>query len=201
VLVLVENGLAVRANVKVITSIMDPAVQSVWLHFSHHAISSGSTTLGAFVLGGIYREWTPLLNRKESLQRLEILLSQISEAAEHGARVVVHGNFNIDLDRADNKGYYMEAMLTSLAECTTSAGLETHGTGPTFRSFCSFRPRGDPLSPAGDLPSPTGDSTRPAGGGQSSSGSGPSPAGDYHRYSRLDQVQDEKGLQRDRKIR
>jgi hypothetical protein len=29
VLVLVENGLAVRANVKVITDIMDPAVQSV----------------------------------------------------------------------------------------------------------------------------------------------------------------------------
>jgi hypothetical protein len=46
VLILVENGLAVRANVKVITDIMDPAVQSVWLHFSHHAIGSGSATLG-----------------------------------------------------------------------------------------------------------------------------------------------------------
>jgi hypothetical protein len=87
VLVLVENGLAVRANVKVIPNIMDPAVQSVWLHFSYHAIGSGSATLGAFVLGGIYREWTPLLNREESLQRLEILLSQISKAAEHGAEL------------------------------------------------------------------------------------------------------------------
>jgi hypothetical protein len=80
----------------------------------------------------------------------------------------------------------MGAMLTFLAECMTSAGLETHVTGPTFCSFSSFRPRGDPLSPAGDLPSPTGDGTRPAGGGQSPAGSGPSPAGDYHRYSRLD---------------
>jgi hypothetical protein len=61
VLVLRENSLAVRANVKVIKYIMDPAVQSVWLNFSHHIIGSGgrTATLGAFVLGGIYREWTP----------------------------------------------------------------------------------------------------------------------------------------------
>jgi hypothetical protein len=58
VLVLVENSFAVRANVKVITNIMDPAVQSIWLHFSHQTIGSGSATLGALVLGGIYREWT-----------------------------------------------------------------------------------------------------------------------------------------------
>jgi hypothetical protein len=53
VLILVKNDLAVRANVKVIKDIMDPAVQSVWLHFSHHRIGSGSgsSTLGAFILG------------------------------------------------------------------------------------------------------------------------------------------------------
>jgi hypothetical protein len=119
----------------------------------------------------------------------KVLLSQISKEAEHGARIVVHGDFNIDLDRADDKGYYMEAMLTSLSECTTSAGLETHGTGPTFRSYSSSCPRGgDPLSPAGDILSPTGDGTRPAGGGQSPAGSEPSPEGDYHKYSRLDHV-------------
>jgi hypothetical protein len=68
VLVLVKNDLAVRANVKVIADIMDPAVQSVWLHFSHHSIGSATqgATLGAFVLGGIYREWTPQLSREES---------------------------------------------------------------------------------------------------------------------------------------
>jgi hypothetical protein len=81
----------------------------VWLHITHHAIGSDSATLGAFVLGGIYREWTPLLNCEESLQPLEILLFQINKAAEHGARVVVHSDYNIDLDRADNKGYYMGA--------------------------------------------------------------------------------------------
>jgi hypothetical protein len=137
----VKNDLAVRANVKVIADIMDPAVQLVWLHFSQHVIGSATqgATLGAFVLGGIYREWTPLLNREESMQRLGLLQSQISKAAEHGAQVVLHGDFNVDLDRAEDKGYYMGAMVTSLAECTTSAGLETHITDrPEFRFIWQF---------------------------------------------------------------
>jgi hypothetical protein len=74
------------------------------------------------------------------MQRLGLLKSQISKAAEHGARVVVHGDFNVDLDQAEDKGYYMGAMLTSQAKCTTSAGLATHLTGPTFRLFGSFLP-------------------------------------------------------------
>jgi hypothetical protein len=53
VIVLMENSLAVRANVKAIYDVMDPAVQLEWLHFSHHVICA------------------------ESKQRLEILLLQI----------------------------------------------------------------------------------------------------------------------------
>jgi hypothetical protein len=156
VIVLVENSLAVWANVKVIKDIMDPAVQSVWLHFSHHVMGSGSggrsATLGAFILGGIYREWTPKLNRAKSLQRLEILLLQICKATEHSARVVIHGDFNLDMDQSDDNGYYMGAMLKTLSECMTSSSLETHCTGLTFRSFGSFHPPG-----GGDQP-PPGDS-------------------------------------------
>jgi hypothetical protein len=117
-----------------------------------------------------------------------LLLTQISKAAEHGSRVVVHKDFNVDLDREEDKGYYMASMLTSLAECTSTAGVETHVTALTFRSFGNFLPRGDALSPGGDLQRPPGDVTRPAGGGQSPAAGGPSSAGDYHRYSRLDQV-------------
>jgi hypothetical protein len=97
----------------------------------------------------------------------------------------------------------MGAMLKSLSKCTTYYGLETHCTGPTFRSFGSFcppgeggdqPPPGDSLSPVGDSPSPAGDGPRPAGGGQSPVGGGQSAAGgdnddvNYHNYSRLDQV-------------
>jgi hypothetical protein len=54
VLLLVKNDPAFRANVKVIADIMDPAVQSVWLHFSHHRICSGGATLGAFFLSHFF---------------------------------------------------------------------------------------------------------------------------------------------------
>jgi exonuclease III len=108
VLVLVKKDLAVRANVKVMTDIMDPAIQSVWLHFNHHKI--GSATLGAFILGVIYREWTPLLSCKESKLCLGSLLNQISKATEHGSRVAIHGDFNVDLDRGEDRTYYMATL-------------------------------------------------------------------------------------------
>ena len=161
VLVLVKNDLAVRANVKVIKDIMDPAVQSVWLQFSHHRI--GCSTLGAFILGGIYREWTPQLSREESKLRLEALLQQISSAAD-GSRVIIHGDFNLDLDRANDGKYYMATLARSLAECTTTAGLEAHVTLPTFRSYGKFVPAGDISRLPGDVACPAGGGPRPAGG-------------------------------------
>jgi hypothetical protein len=169
VLILVKNDLAIRANVKVIANIMDPAVQSVWLHFSHHHIGSSSATLGTFILGGIYREWTPLLSREESRLGLGSLLQQISKAAD-GSRVVIHGDFNVDLDRVDEGTYYMATLAKSLAECTATAGLETHATPPTFRSYGNFIPH-----PAGDLSRPPRDNTNPAGGWQSPAGGLPNP--------------------------
>jgi hypothetical protein len=178
VIVLVKNDLSVRAEVKVIPDIMDPAVQSVWLHFNHHKIGSSTqgATLGAFVLGGIYREWTSLLSREESRLRLGSLLTQISKAAEHGSRVAIHRDFNVDLDWGEDKGYYMAKLPETLAECTSAAGLEAHVTSPTFWSFGNF------------ITHPAGVLSRPPGDVASSTGDGQSPAGDFHRYARLDRV-------------
>jgi hypothetical protein len=140
-----------------------------------------------FSWGGIYREWTPLLSREESKLRLGSLLTQISKAAEHGSRVGIHGDFNVDLDRGEDKGYYMAKLAELLAQCMSAAGLEAHITPPTFRSFGNFvphlagdlsRPSGDVASPTGGGPSPAGGGTSPAGGGTSPAGGGPSPAGD-----------------------
>jgi hypothetical protein len=189
VIILVENDLAVRANVKFIKDIMDPAVQLVWLHFSHHHISSGSSTLGAFILGGIYREWTPLLSREESILRLGSLLHQISKATD-GSWVVIHGDFNVDLDRVDDSAYYMATLAKSLAKCTSTDGLETHTESHTFRSYGNFTPHpagdlsrlpGHVSSPAGGGPRPAGGLPSPAGGGQSPAGGSTSPAGDFHK--------------------
>jgi hypothetical protein len=92
-------------------------------------------------------------------------------------------------------GYNMGAMLKSLSECTSSAGLETHLTGPRWRSFGNFcRPlrggdppsSGDPLRPARDTPSPAGDDQRPAGISRSSAGDDGNV--DCHKHLRLDHV-------------
>jgi hypothetical protein len=166
-------------------------------------------------VGGIYREWTPLLSREESRLRLGSLLTQISKAAEHGSRVAIHGDFNVDLDLVEDKGYYMAKLAQSLAECMSAAGLEAHVTSPTFRSFGNFvphpaggiscplgdvaSPTGGGPSPAGGGPSPAGGGPSPAGGGPSSAGDGQSPAGDFHRYARLDHVYT-KGLVKESKV-
>jgi hypothetical protein len=205
VLILVKTDLAVRGNVKVIADIMDQAVQSVWLHFSHHRI--GSATLGAFILGGFYKEWTPLLSSKESRLRLGSLLEQISKATD-GSCVLINGNFNVDLDRVDDSTYYMATLAKSFAECTNTSGLETHTTSPTFRSYGNFIPH-----PAGDLSRSPGssqvlqelghvpqevcqvrqevDKVRPGGS--------TSPEGDFHKYARLDHVYT-KGLVSESKV-
>jgi hypothetical protein len=198
VIILIKNDLAVRANVKVIKDIMNPAVQSVWLHFSHHRIGSGSrsSTLGAFILGGIYRDWTPLLSREESKLRLGSLLHQISKATD-GSRVIIHGDFNVDLDRVDDSAYYMATLAKSLAECTATDSLKTH----TFWSYGNFTPHParDLSRPLGDVSSPTGGGPSPAGGGQSPAGGSTSLAGDFHKYARLDHIYT-KGLVSESKV-
>jgi hypothetical protein len=71
--------------------------------------------------------------------RLGSRLHQISKAAD-GSHVVIHRDFNVDLDRVDDGTYYMATLAKSLAECTTTASLETHTTSPTFRLYGYFIP-------------------------------------------------------------
>jgi hypothetical protein len=74
--------------------------------------------------------------------RLEALLQQISKAAD-GSRAVIHGNFNVDLDWVDDRTYYMATLAKTLAECTSTAGLEAHMMLHTFWSYGNFTPAGD----------------------------------------------------------
>jgi hypothetical protein len=71
--------------------------------------------------------------------RLGSLLDQISKAVD-GSSVVIHGNFNVNLDRVDDGTYYMATLDKSLAKCTATAGLETHTMSHTFRSYGNFTP-------------------------------------------------------------
>jgi hypothetical protein len=152
-------------------------------------------------------KWLFTMPREESRLRLGSLLDQISKAAD-GSRVVIHSNFNVDLDRVDNGSYYMATLAKSLAECTATAGLETHTTSHTFRSYGNFTPHPagdlkhppeDVASPAGGGPRPAGGSPSPAGGGQSPVGGSTSTAGDFQKYARLDHVYT-KGLVSESKV-
>jgi endonuclease/exonuclease/phosphatase family metal-dependent hydrolase len=155
-----------------------------------------------------------LLSLEESRLRLESLLHQISKAAD-GSRVIIHGDFNVDLDRVDDRTYYKATLAKSLADCTSTAGLETHATLPTFWSYGNFiphpagglsRPPRDVASPAGGRPSPAGGGPSPAGGLSSPTGGlpgpagdGQSPAGNFQKYARLDHVYT-KGLVSETKV-
>jgi hypothetical protein len=138
--------------------------------------------------------------------RLEALLHQISNAAD-GSSVVIHGDFNVDLDRVDDSAYYMATLAKTLAECTSTAGLETHTTSHTYQSYSNFTPAGDLSRPLGDVASPAGGGPCPAGSLPSPAGGGQSPAGDltstaggnFHKYARLDHVYT-KGLVSESKV-
>jgi exonuclease III len=96
VIILVKNGLVTSANVHVCPDLMDSQIQSVWLQFG--PVSS----MGGFTLCGVYRTWSDhdgrVFTAPEAAERLDILSGQISRAAERHARVVVHGDLNLDLD-------------------------------------------------------------------------------------------------------
>jgi hypothetical protein len=74
-------------------------------------------------------------NVPEATERLEALSSQISRAAEKYARVVVHGELNLDLDRSGDPLYARKSRLKALSDCTEAAGLETHKIPPTWHSY------------------------------------------------------------------
>jgi hypothetical protein len=127
---------------------MDSRTQSIWLRFGpiSSSPSSSSLTMGAFTLCGVYSTWLDhnghVFTVPEAMERLEALNSQISSAAKKYARMVVHGDLNLDLDRSKDVHYVRKSLLKSLAECTKAAGLKTHSTPPTWHSYGLHRGSG-----------------------------------------------------------
>jgi hypothetical protein len=69
------------------------------------------------------------------MEQLEAFNRQISSAAQKYARVVVHGDLNLDLDRSEDVHNARKSLLKSLAKCKEASGLKTHSTPPTWRSY------------------------------------------------------------------
>jgi hypothetical protein len=153
---LVKNDLLASANVHLCHNLMDCQTQSIWLRFGPTSSKYSSSTLGAFALFEVYRTWSDqngrIYNAQKATKLLGSLCTRIASAAERYARVVVHGDMNLNLDRAEDTTYAQKRLLKSLAECTEAAGLETHITPQTYRSHglhlagCS-QPRGGDSRP------------------------------------------------------
>jgi hypothetical protein len=88
--------------------------------------------MGGFTLCGVYRTWLDhkghVFTVPKATERLEALNRQISRATKKYARVVVHGDLNLDLNRSEDALYGRKSLLKALAECTEAAGLKTHLT-------------------------------------------------------------------------
>jgi hypothetical protein len=136
VLILVKNELTIKTNVGLCNELMNTKVQSVWLRLDAHEISSGSCTafLGAFTLGGVYRTWSRNNGMRSAAmekEQMEVLSLQILLATEKYSQVIIHSDFNLDLDRTEDISYYERASIERLIVCTEAACLEQHTIAPT----------------------------------------------------------------------
>jgi hypothetical protein len=173
VIILVKNDLITRANAQVCQDLMDDKTQSVWLRFGP------VPPMGGFTLYGVYRTWSDHDGREfhvpEATARLEAFNSQITRAAKRYARVVVHGDLNLDLDRSGDPLYARRNLLATLLESTEAAGLETHRTPPTWHSYGLHRDR---LGEGGSRPGDGGDQPGSGGDQLGEGGSRPGNGGD-----------------------
>jgi hypothetical protein len=141
---------------------MDSQTQSVWLRFG--PVSS----MGGFTLCGVYRMWSDhnghVYNVPEATKRLEALSSQITRAAERYARVVVHGDLNLDLDRSGDPLHARKSLLTACWSAQKQPARKRtrrhgHGTPTASTGFNSTR---EVANPASEVTNPATEVTNPA---------------------------------------
>jgi hypothetical protein len=142
VLILVKTTLAVAANARLCLDIMDPTVQSVWVRLDAHVLRAGgrAVPLGSMTVGGVYRQWSIDGKRGAGLlqEQFDVPLGQIAAACETSRQVLVSSDFNLDVLRQDDLGYYEKARLELLRNATEAAGLKREKTGPTWCSYGVF---------------------------------------------------------------
>jgi hypothetical protein len=149
---------------------MDSQVQSVWLRFD--AVPPAAS----FILGGTYRTWSGhdgrIFSVSEARDRLKILMVQVESASESWARVVLHGDLNLNLQKVGNPSYKHKDLLESLVDGMEDAGLTLHETPPTWRSYGLHLPGGGPQPQQGDAQRDARGDQDDAGGRQAGVGRG-----------------------------
>lgn len=125
---LVKKELAVHTHAKLREDLMTVPGLSIWLEL---CLAKNKRIL----LAGVYRPWSGL---KQERLELEGLIGQIEAGSLDCKKVIILGDFNLDSLRVNDPSYGRAAMLDRLHEAVALAGLESHPTGPTWRSHGLF---------------------------------------------------------------
>lgn len=125
IIALVKSSVATKFNVKLRTDLS--SVISVWLELFLPKKA---------ILGGVYRPWSGL-----ALERLELqtLIDQSINATANAGIVVLTGDFNLDMCRADDEEYHRHSLLRAWSTGLSNAGLVYNPTGSTWVSHGTFQ--------------------------------------------------------------
>lgn len=83
------------------------------------------------VLANVYREWhTGPLGTRQQDQELSTLLGSIHQKS--GSRILLAGDFNLDIARQNDTNYGSRGLLNRFRDESAEAGLELTDFGPTF---------------------------------------------------------------------
>ncbi len=131
VLLLLKDSLTSTAT----PSLLAVSHQDIWIRI---ACPSGS---GSWTLAACYRQWT-----KTELADFSLLCDRIAEhsSSTPSSRVLIMGDFNLDVARENDAGYYRRRMLNTFLSVLRENGykLENNFRIPTFRSHGCFSTEG-----------------------------------------------------------
>ena len=108
-------------------NLMSDGVPSIWAE-----ITKSNET---FLIGSFYREWQDQYgdgSREGQRRRLNDFFEQVERAKEEKKKMLVLGDFNLDVERLNDKTYYERTMAVELNRLTVTNGLDYIPVGKTF---------------------------------------------------------------------
>lgn len=121
VMAFVAKGLCVNPKADIIET---TPMQSIWLGLS---LPEGG---GSILIGGFYRQFSSITQEGSELA---VILDQIRRASEH-KRVVLLGDFNLNMLRVTDPKYSRRPLLDELLGVMETGGLEYLPTATTWKS-------------------------------------------------------------------
>ncbi len=125
-LLLLKTVLTTKGNPKVLKT----SHQEIWLRLR-------CPSMGSWTFSACYRQWTGTAERED----LVSLCESITEYSSSSSRIVMAGDYNLDVARRGDLKYYRRLLLTMFLARVEDLGfmLENDPKQPTYRSHGCFR--------------------------------------------------------------